>query len=110
MSVQIAHGVMAVANTASSSHGIPVHGVLVCGVLVASLAVRARIQRGRLRRSYMRAMSRSSARGRIRAFEKQGVLSKAHAAGRAKWAVRKAVIACLALGALVLWMQMKAGR
>lgn len=86
------------------------NGVLACGVVVAGLTVRAKFQRRRLHRSYTRAMSRGSARRQIRAFEKERVLRKAHAASRAKWAVRKAVAIAVAIGALALWVHMQAGR
>ena len=110
MSAQIVSGAIAAANAASSAHGMPpVGGILVCGGVVAGLVVRSKLRRASLRRSYVRAMSRPSAGKQIRAFEKHGVLRKAHAAGRAKWAVRKAVAAAIALGALVLWVHGQAG-
>lgn len=111
MTIQIASGAMAVAGATSSVHGFPVaNGVLVCGAVVAGLTVRAKFQRRRLNRSYARATSSGSARRQIRAFEKQQVLRKAHAASRAKWAVRKAVAIAVAIGALALWVHMQAGR
>lgn len=111
MTIEIAAGAMAAAGAHSSVHGFPVaSGALVCGVVVAGLTVRAKFQRRRLHRSYTRAMSSGSARRQIRAFEKGQVLRKAHAASRAKWAVRKAVVIAVAIGALAVWVHMQAGR
>jgi hypothetical protein len=77
-----------------------------CMLVLLALRMKLRMRRRRVSRAYARSMRHSSQGEQIKSLGKSRVLAKAAAAGRSKWAFRKAAVVAVLLFGLRVWFEM----